>query len=197
MVTPTCQELSPFVSSTNEPAYVTSRAVLRRMDVARTNLPRSQQVLAAEHGGFLLEHFSQHGVPPGEHVCDHCGVVVDIYCIEHIYRMAQVMFCSEKCYAVSLPAYYARLKFKRRALNPRVHPHDRGPHARDIDMHVMPTIHGSSRPGPLLARVVAAAYIKAQLHTASMPEWLRDLSNGSRVLMCTLQFPQHSPFDRT
>ena len=111
---------------------------------------------------------------------------------------ATCMVCSlKKCYEDSLHAYYVKLKFKRRALNPRVHSHGRGPHAEDIDMHVMPTIHGSSQTGPLPARVVAASYSKAQLHRASMPEWLRDLSNGFRVLMCTLQFPQHSPFDRT
>ena len=45
--------------------------------------------------------------------------------------------------------------------------------------------------------MVAASYIKAQLHRASVPDWLRGLSYSSRVLMCTLQFPQHSPFGRT
>ena len=58
---PTCQELSPFVSLADEPARVTNSEVKGRMANASAGLPRSQQVLAAEHSGFLLEHFSQHG----------------------------------------------------------------------------------------------------------------------------------------
>ena len=63
-------------------------------------------------------------------------------------------------------------------------------------MCVMPTIHGSGRTGSLPARIVAAAYAEehAQRHRADVPEWLRVLTKGSRVLQCTLQFPRRSPF---
>ena len=191
---PTCQELSPFVSSCNEPAYVTSTQVMRRMDEAHAKLPHSQQELATEHCGFLLEHFSRHGSGRSEHICSQCGVVVDIHCTEHVYRMAQLIFCSEQCYEDSLPAYFARLKFKRRELNPNVHPFARGPHAGDVPMHVVPTVRGSGRAGSYSARVVAAAYIKAQFYRASLRPWLHELTRGSMVLSCTLQFLLRSPF---
>ena len=103
-VNPTCQELSPFITSCSDPPYVTSMQVMRRMDEAHAELPHSQQELAADHCGFLLEHFSRHGSDHCEHVCSQCGVNVDIDCIEHIYRMAQLIFCSEQCFEESLPA---------------------------------------------------------------------------------------------
>ena len=56
-------------------------------------------------------------------------------------------------------------------------------------MCVMTTIHGSGRADSLPARIVAAAYAEEQRHRAAVPEWLRVLRKGSRVLWCTLQFP--------
>ena len=48
------------VSLPGEPARVTTSAVERRMAEAQAGLPLSQQELAADHRGFLLEHFSLH-----------------------------------------------------------------------------------------------------------------------------------------
>ena len=127
-VHPTCQELSPFVSLADEPARVTNSAVRKRLADTHVSLPHSQQALAAEHSGFLLEHFSQHGPGDANHVCDQCGNIVDIDCIEHVYRASQLMSCSERCYEASLPASYVKEKFQRRAPNPRAHSYGRGPH---------------------------------------------------------------------
>ena len=193
-VHPTCQELAPFVSLAGEPARVTNSEVKERMADASAGLPRSQQVLAAEHSGFLLEHFSQHGPDDADHVCGQCGEIVDIDCIEHIYKAGQLVFCSEQCYEASLPASYVRERFQRRALNPRAHPYGRGPHGGDVTVHVMPTIHGSGQRDSLPARIVAAAYEIERRHRAAVPEWLRVLTMGARVLRSTLQFPLRSPF---
>ena len=59
-VHPINQELLPFVSLAGGPARVTISAVKRRMAEAQASLPLSHQALAAEHSGFLLEHFSRH-----------------------------------------------------------------------------------------------------------------------------------------
>ena len=61
-VNPTCQELSPFVSSASEPRFVTSGDVMRRQANAHKGLPRPQEQLADEHSGVLLDHFSRHGI---------------------------------------------------------------------------------------------------------------------------------------
>ena len=191
---PTCQELAPFVSLAGEPAHVSNSEVKERMAEASAGLPRSQRVLAAEHSGFLLEHFSKHSPEEAVHVCGQCGEIVDIDCIEYIYKAEQLVFCSERCYEASLPASYVREKFQRRALNPRAHPYGRGPHGGDVTEHVMPTIHGSGQRDSLPERIAAAAYEIEQRHRAAMPEWLRVLTMGVRVLRPTLQFPLRSPF---
>ena len=193
-LSPTCPELEPFVSYAGGPARVSSSNVQERMDDASASLPRPQEMLAAEHTGFLLEHFSQHGSGDTEHACGRCGNVVDINCVEHIYNAGQLVFCSEECYEASLPASYVRDRFQRRALNPRAHPYSRGPHGGNVNVQVLPTIHGSDHRGPLPARIVAAAYEIERRHRATIPEWLRVLTMGTVVLRPTLQFPRRSPF---